>query len=98
MQGLREIHVDARQRWCYFGDTIQPDQAVSTTTLKLPEELKQRIAADASHRVTLRYRSDWASVITPKHRIVYGTRVFDIESVQEVQQRGQLHVLVKERV
>lgn len=40
---------------------------------------------DVTHIITIRYRSD----VTPKTRILYGTRVFDIRSVLNVEERNR---------
>lgn len=50
-------------------------------------------AAAIDHRITTRYRPG----LTPKHRILYGTRVFDIESVINVNERNEMiELLCKE--
>lgn len=57
-----------------------------------------RLYGEASHRVRMRYRSDFMTVLVPKNRLLYGTRVFDIIATLEVAPRQELHVLVTERV
>lgn len=54
----------------------------------------QRVAAEVTHRIRIRYRSD----ITPKHRVKSGSGIFDILAVFEVDRRIETHLLVKERV
>lgn len=58
----------------------------------------QRVAADVSHRVRLRYRDDYTTVLTPKHRLRWGSRTLDIVATLEVVPRTWLHVLARERV
>ena len=50
----------------------------------------QQVQSDVTHRVILRYysglRTDW--------RIKYGTRIFDIRSVINVDERDEQHILL----
>lgn len=55
----------------------------------------QQIAAETTHKVTIRYLSG----ITPKYRVLYGSRVFDILAVRDVEERGRVtELLCRERV
>jgi len=52
------------------------------------------IQAQASHRVRLRYRA-----MTPRNRLLFGTRVFEVVRVDNPGERGaELDVLVRETV
>jgi len=51
-------------------------------------------AADATHRIEMRA---WAG-LSPSHRIVFGTRIFDVQYVSDIDQRGiEMHLICKER-
>lgn len=51
--------------------------------------------AEVSTKITMRYRSG----ITPKMRIVFGTRIFEIISVLNFEERGvELNLMCKESV
>lgn len=55
----------------------------------------QQENAEVTHRVRLRFRSG----ITPKHRLKVGTRILDIVSVIDPEERGlELELLCRERV
>lgn len=55
----------------------------------------QQIAAETTHKVTIRYLSG----ITPKYRVLYGSRVFDILAVRDLEERGRVtELLCRERV
>lgn len=55
----------------------------------------QQTAAEVSHRISRRY----ASGVTPGHRILHGERVFDINAVINVEERGrELLLFCKEAV
>lgn len=46
----------------------------------------------------VRFRTRWVTGITPKMRVLYGTRVFNILSVVDVGGRGkQLHLMTEEQ-
>ena len=54
----------------------------------------QQIAAETTHRVTIRYLAG----ITAKHRVLYGSRVFDIMGVRNLEERGRVtELLCRER-
>jgi len=44
---------------------------------------------ELTHKVTIRYSSD-VSAVTAKHRVKYGSRYFDIESVVNVGERNRM--------
>jgi SPP1 family predicted phage head-tail adaptor len=53
------------------------------------------IAAEASHMVRIRYLAN----ITPKHRVLFGSRVFDILGVRNIEERQRMtELFVRERV
>lgn len=55
----------------------------------------QHLEGHATHRVTMRYRSDIA--ITTDMRIIYNSRVFNIRSVLNIDERNQwTEMLVEE--
>lgn len=55
----------------------------------------KQIASESSHQVTIRYRAS----VTPRMRIVYQGRVFEIESVNDVEERHEyLELLCSEGV
>jgi SPP1 family predicted phage head-tail adaptor len=55
----------------------------------------QQIAADLSHRVVIRYLAG----VTPKHRVVHGSRTFDILMARNIEERGRfIELLCRERV
>ena len=45
----------------------------------------QQVSAETTHRVTIR----WRSGVSPKWRVVYGSRTFRIESVINVRERNE---------
>lgn len=55
----------------------------------------RQLHAEVTHRITARYLAG----ITPKHRIQWGTRVFDILAVLNLEERSLLlEIMAKERV
>ena len=50
----------------------------------------QGVAADATHQITMRYYSS----LTPKHRILYGSRVFNISSINNINERNRTMVVI----
>lgn len=55
----------------------------------------QSTQAEVTHRITMRYLAG----ITPKMRIVYGTRIFEILSVINVQERNrELQLMCRESI
>jgi len=55
----------------------------------------QAVNAEKDLRITIRYRDD----ITPKNRIVYGSRVFDIQSVIDMRgMREELQIMCREEL
>lgn len=55
----------------------------------------QAISAEASHSIRIRH----VDGITPKHRIAYGSRVFDINGITDTNERGRELILTcRERV
>ena len=58
----------------------------------------QQVHADVSHRIIMRYASD-LSVLTPKDRVVLGSRNFDIISVINVREANrELQFICKENL
>jgi SPP1 family predicted phage head-tail adaptor len=54
-----------------------------------------QVSAEVSTKITMRYRSG----ITPKMRVVFGTRIFEISSVLNFEERGiELNLMCKESV
>ncbi len=45
----------------------------------------EQVAADLSHRVTVRYRDD----VTPRHRLLYGSRVLKILAVRDADEKHE---------
>jgi SPP1 family predicted phage head-tail adaptor len=55
----------------------------------------QSTQADVTHRIIVRYRSG----ITPKMRVNHGSRIFDILSVININERNrELHLMCRENV
>ena len=54
----------------------------------------QRAAAEVTHRIRIRYRAD----LTAKHRVTFGSRIFDVLAILEADRRRETHLLVRERV
>jgi SPP1 family predicted phage head-tail adaptor len=55
----------------------------------------RQLHAEVTHRIIVRYLAG----ITPKHRIVFGVRVFDILSPINLEERGLfLEIMTKERL
>jgi SPP1 family predicted phage head-tail adaptor len=58
----------------------------------------QQVHADVSHRIRIRY-SNTVSVLTPKDRVVLGSRNFDIQSVINIRERNwELELICKENI
>lgn len=58
----------------------------------------QQTQATADHRIWLRYDTETAQ-LTPVMRIRYGTRLFDIQAIQNTGSRNaELQVIAKERL
>lgn len=54
--------------------------------IKGTETFRQgKVSSDTTHEVTLRYRSD----LSTKYRICYGTRVFSIKSILNIDERDR---------
>ena len=49
----------------------------------------KQIASTVTHRVIIRYRSD----VSANYRILFGSRVFDIETVRNIDERGRWLVM-----
>lgn len=62
----------------------------SITPLSAKEFFKAGVQAEATHKVELRYLKD----VKPKMRVIYGSRVFDIESVINVREANKTLQLV----
>lgn len=62
----------------------------SITPLSAKEFFKAGVQAEATHKVEMRYLKD----IKPKMRVLYGTRVFDIESVINVREENKTLQLI----
>jgi SPP1 family predicted phage head-tail adaptor len=45
----------------------------------------EQVAATVTHEITIRYNPDFA--VTPKHRILWGTRTFDIKDARNFDER-----------
>lgn len=86
-----------------FGEVVLTDDSNWTTVDTLWAEIEtltgrelyaaQRIAAEATHKVTLRYYPG----IIPKQRVLFGTRIFDVNAVLNIEERNiELHLLCKE--
>ena len=55
----------------------------------------QQVFPEATHRIELRYLAG----VTPKMRVAYGTRIFDILIPLNLEERNrELHLIVKERL
>ena len=55
----------------------------------------QQVSASVTHRITMRYVAN----VKPQHRILYGARVFDIQSVLDIQERHkELRLMAREVV
>lgn len=50
----------------------------------------QQVRPDVSHKVTLRAYAG----LTPRHRLLFGSRVFEISSVLNIDERGRFMVCV----
>jgi SPP1 family predicted phage head-tail adaptor len=58
-------------------------------------QVLQQIAAETTHKVILRYISG----VTPKMRVLFGSRTLDILAVRNLEERGRyLELLCRERV
>lgn len=55
----------------------------------------QQIAAETTHKVTIRFLEG----VTAKHRVLFGSRVFDILAVRDVEELGRfMDLLCRERL
>ena len=76
--------------WADFKSTY-----ASIAPLSAKEFFKAGTHAEVSHKVELRYIAN----IKPKMRVLYGVRVFDIESVLNIREANKtLHLICKEVV
>ena len=50
----------------------------------------QQVRPDVTHRIVLRYYAG----LTPRHRLLVGSRVFNISSVLDIENRQRLHECV----
>lgn len=58
-------------------------------------QVVQQIAAETTHKVSIRYLEG----VTPKHRVLFGSRVFDILAVRNVEEVGRvMDLLCRERL
>jgi SPP1 family predicted phage head-tail adaptor len=53
-------------------------------------EHAQQISAEITHRVTIRY----IAAVTSEHRVVYGERILEIESVINPEERNEMLILM----
>lgn len=67
--------------------------AVEPLTGKEPY-IAQQLQGQVTHKVTVRYRTG----ITPAQRVLYGTRVFDVEAVVDPKERHSVLILACEEV
>jgi len=82
------------------GEVIQSAWQDFTTVWAAIEPLRgreyfdaQQINAEVTSRIRIRYRPG----IKPKMRVVYGERIFDIQSVIDVEERHkEIHLMCKE--
>lgn len=81
--------------WSEIGQikaSIEPLTGVERTT-------GQQSIADVSHRIVMRYVPGVSSGITPKDRILFGTRIFDLAAVLNLEERNlMLEIMAKERI
>jgi len=84
-----------------FGEEIVTWQDVATVWAAI-EPLRgreffesQQVNAEVTTRIRIRYRPG----ITPTMRVVYGSRIFDIQAVINVEERNrELHLMCREEV
>lgn len=62
----------------------------SITPLSAKEYFKAGVQAEVSHKIGIRYIRD----IKPKMRVVYGTRIFSIESVLNIREANKTLQLI----
>lgn len=74
--------------------TLYADQPASIDPISARELIAAgAIQSEATHRVRMRY----VAGVQTKHRIVFGTRVFDIRAVRDVEERNvELELLCSE--
>jgi SPP1 family predicted phage head-tail adaptor len=57
--------------------------------------IDQQLLAEATHEVAIRYKAG----ITPKMRVLYGSRIFDITVVHDIEERHvEMRLICKELV
>ncbi len=57
--------------------------------------MAMQVQAQVTHKIKIRY----VSGVTPKMRVVYGSRNFNIESVLNIEERNiEMHLMCKENV
>jgi SPP1 family predicted phage head-tail adaptor len=79
-----------------FGEAV-PSYSTYATVWASVEPLQgrelehaQQISAEVTHRVTIRYNA----AVTPEHRVLYGTRILEIEAVINPEERNEYLVLM----
>jgi SPP1 family predicted phage head-tail adaptor len=85
-----DTYGEPAQTW----SSLYADQPASIEPLSGRELLNaQAIQSDVTHRLRMRY----VSGVETKHRILFGSRVFDIRAVRNVDERGiELEILCTE--
>ena len=69
------------QTWSTFAANLHAEIAPLSGRELL---LARQVNAETTHRIRLRYRAG----ITPKMRVLFGSRIFAIESVLDTEERG----------
>jgi len=69
------------QTWSTFAASLHAEIAPLSGRELL---LARQVNAETTHRIRLRYRAG----ITPKMRVLFGSRIFAIESVLDTDERG----------
>lgn len=95
-----QVSVDTQDS---FGTPIPAWEALYANVAALVEPLSgnelfeaRQLHAEVTHRIIMRGRFDG---ITPKHRVLFGSRVFDILSVLNLEERNLIvELMVKEGV
>jgi len=70
-----------------WSDVVTDYPATVTPLRGVERDSQGRVESDVTHKVTIRYASVVAA-LTTSHRVVYGSRVFDIKSVVNVGERN----------
>lgn len=85
-QGAQDTHGQPPEGWEPVGETYAQIEPLSGRELEIARQVQARV----SHRITIRHLAG----VSPRMRVRYGTRIFEILSVTNQDERDRTTVLM----